>query len=54
MNNQAHIREIAKTEIIDHPEVSLAEINHWIEQVRESGYLELKESEGITFEIVRS
>ena len=49
MNNQAHIREIAKTEIIDHPEVSLVEVNHWMEQVEKSGYLKLKRSEGIKF-----
>ena len=52
MNNQAHIKEITKTGIINHPEVSLAEINHWMEQIEKSGYLELKRLEGTKFEIV--
>ena len=52
MSNQAYIKEITRTEIIEHPKVSLAEANHWMEQVSESGYLKLKESEGIKFEIV--
>ena len=53
MNNQAHIKEITKTEIIEYPKVSLAEANHWMEQVEKSGYLEVKKLEGTIFEIAR-
>lgn len=53
MNNQVYIKEITKTETIEHPKVSLAEVNHWMEQVEKSGYLEVKKSEGTLFEIVK-
>jgi len=53
MNNQAYIKEITKTGIINHPEVSFTEANHWMEQVEKSGYLRLKKLEGTKFEIVR-
>ncbi len=54
MNNQAYIREVTKIKTVNHPEVSLVEANHWMEQVEKSGYLELKRSEGTKFEIVGS
>lgn len=54
MNNQAYIKEITKTEIIEHPRVSLAEADHWMKQVKKSGYLEVKKLEGTLFEIVRT
>ena len=54
MNNRAYIKEITKTEVINHPEVSLAEANHWIEQVEKSDYLRLKKLEGTIFEVVGS
>jgi len=50
--DRGYIREITRDKIIEHPVSSIIELKHWMDQVRQSGYLAMKKKEGVRFEVV--